>query len=237
MGMSARRLRKVPAVVLPRPPEPQRWLTAIRLFDPEAAPVDGGVAFGAGVRLAGPHPVTPDLAAKGGLPQGHAFVASDSGPFQTWLVRGLARRFGGYAHLPQQPVAEDPTEVVVVHTPRKVSPGEVAARLSALVPGLAPDGREEDGSFFLTTPQAPIGIRCDGPEVPSLRWLLPLALGPMRQEPGLHGYRFGIGGDRDPRFVRLVATAALELAEGVGGVTTDLDRFRIFEPGDPGLYR
>lgn len=237
MGLSARRLRKVPAVVLPRPPEPQRWLAAIRRFDPEAAPVDGGVAFGAGVRLAGPHPVTSDLAAKSTLPEGHAFVASDSGPFQNWLARGLARRFGGYAHLPQQMVVDDPTEVVVVHTPRKVSPGELASRLSAFIPGLAPDGPEEDGSFFLSTPQAPISIRCDGPEVPSLRWLLPLALGPMRREPGLHGYRFGVAGERDPRWIRLGATAALELADGVGGVTTDLDRFRVFEPGDPGLYR
>jgi hypothetical protein len=237
MGVTARRLRKVPAVVLPRLPEPDRWLAAIRLFDPEAVPVDGGVAFAAGARLAGPHPVTPDLAAKARLPEGHAFVASDSGPFQHWLVRGLARRFGGYAHLPQPAVADDPTEVVVVHTPRKVSPEELAARLSALIPGLTPDGPEEDGSFFLTTPRLPVGIRCDGPEVPSLRWLLPLTLGPMRQEPGLHGYRFGVAGQRDPRLVRLVAAAALELADGVGGVTTDLDRFRLFDPGDPGLYR
>ena len=237
MGVSARRLRKMPAVVLPRPPEPQRLLSAIRLFDPEAAQVDGGIAFAAGVRLAGPEPVTPDLAAKSNLPQGHAFVASDSGPFQNWLARGLARRFGGYAHLPQPMVADDPTEVVVVHTPRKVSPGELAARLSAYVPGLAPEGQEADGSFFLTSRHAPINIRCDGPEVASLRWLLPLALGPMRREPGLHGYRFGITGQRDPRFVRLAASAALELAQGVDGVTTDLDRFRVFEPGDPGLYR
>ncbi|GAB3989926.1 hypothetical protein GCM10029978_116420 [Actinoallomurus acanthiterrae] len=236
-GVSARRLRKVPAVVLPRTPEPQRLLSAVRLFDPEAAPVDGGITFGAGVRLAGPHPVTPDLAAKSNLPQGQAFVASDSGPFQNWLARGLARRFGGYAHLPQEFVADDPTEVVVVHTPRKVSPGELAARISAFITGLVPEGPEKDGSFFLATPHAPVNIRCDGPEVPSLRWLLPLALGPMRREPGLHGYRFGIAGERDPRLVRLAATAALELAQGVGGVTTDLDRFRVFEPGDPGLYR
>jgi hypothetical protein len=83
----------------------------------------------------------------------------------------------------------------------------------------------------------PVHIRCDGPEVPSLRWLLPLALGPLRREPGLHGYRFSIDAARDPRLVRLVATAALELAAGADGVATDLDRFRIYEPGDPGLYR
>jgi hypothetical protein len=33
-GVSARRLRKVPAVMLPRVPEPQRLLSAVRLFDP-----------------------------------------------------------------------------------------------------------------------------------------------------------------------------------------------------------
>ena len=31
--------------------------------------------------------------------------------------------------------------------------------------------------------------------------------------------------------------AAEELADGTGGVATDLDRFRIFELSDPGLYR
>ena len=65
MKPSARKLRKVPAVVLPQPPEPGRLLAAVQRFDPEAAPVDGGVTFGAGVRLAGPFPVTPDLADKG----------------------------------------------------------------------------------------------------------------------------------------------------------------------------
>jgi hypothetical protein len=237
MGLSARRLRKLPAVVLPQVPPPARLLETVRLFDPAAAPVDGGITFGAGIRLAGPHPVTPDLTAKADLPRGHAFVVSDSGPFQSWLTRGLARRFGGYAHLPQHTIAEDPAEVVVVHTPRKVSPDELTARLSAHLPGLVAQGREADGSFFLTSPLVPIHIRCDGPEVPSLRWLLPLALGPLRREPGLHGYRFGIGPGGDSGGVRLAATAALELARGVDGVATDPDRFRVFEPGDPGLCR
>jgi hypothetical protein len=199
--------------------------------------VDGGITFGAGVRLAGPHTVTAEFEAKTGFPQGHAFVASDSGPFETWLARGLARRFGGHAHLPQQIVADDPTEVVVVHTPRKVSPDELAARISSYVPGLVPDGREADGSLFLSSPHVPVHVRCDEPEVQSLRWLLPLAIGPLRREPGLHGYRFGVGQGRDSRVVRLAATAALELAHGADDVATDLDRFRIFEPGDPGLYR
>ena len=237
MTPSVRKLRKVPAVVLPQPPDPRALLAVVRLFDPDAAPVDGGVTFGAGVRLAGPFPVTPDLADKVRLPQGHGFAASDYGPFQNWLVRGLARRFGGYAHLPQETFSDDPTEVVVVHVPRKVSAEELAARLSAYLPGLAPVGHEADRSFVLAGRNVPVHIRCDGPEVPSLRWLLPLALGPLRREPGLHGYRFSIDGVRDPRLVRLVATAALELAAGAGGIATDLDRFRIQDPGDPGLYR
>lgn len=237
MKPSARKLRKVPAAVLPQPPEPARLLAAVRLFDPAAAPVDGGVTFGAGVRLAGPFPVTPELADKAGLPPGHGYMASDFGPFQSWLVRGLARRFGGHAHLPQETFPDDPTEVVIVHVPRKVSAEELAARLSAYLPGLAPAGQEADGSFVLAGRDIPVHIRCDGPGVPSLRWLLPLALGPLRGEPGLHGYRFSAGANHDPRLVRLVATAALELAEGVGGVATDLDRFRVYDPGDPGLYR
>lgn len=234
MKLSPRRLRRLPAVVLPRP---ANLLDAVRLFDPDAAPTDGGIAFGAGIRLSGPHPVSADLSAKAGIPQGHAWVVSDSGPFQTWLIRGLARRFGGYAHLPQPVIADDATEVVIVHTPRRVSPDELAARLSALLPRLAPGTREADGSVFLTTPHSPVRIRCDSPDVPSLRWLLPLALGPLRKDPGLHGYRFGIEPGGDNRAVRLAAVAALELANGVGGVATDRDRFRIFEPTDPILYR
>jgi len=236
MKLSARRLRRLPAVVLPQVPRQAWLLDAVRRFDPDATETDGGISFGAGLRLAGPQPVTPDVAGKANLPQGHAWMVSDSGPFQSWLTRGLARRFGGYAHLPQPVVADDRSEVVIVHTPRKVAPDELAARLSAQVPGLVAGGREQDGSFFLTSQASPIRIRCDSPDVDSLRWLLPLALGPLRQEPGLHGYRFGSEYD-DPRIVRLAAVAALELAQGVGGVATDRDRFRVYEPDDPALYR
>lgn len=235
MRFSARRLRKVPAFVLPQVPRQEWLLDAVRRFDPEATAVEGGISFGAGIRLAGPHPITPDIADKTNLPPGHAWVASDSGPFQTWLVRGLARRFGGYAHLPQPAIADDASELVIVHTPRKVSPDELSARLSAQLPGLTAGADEDDGSFFLTSPHSPVRIRCDSPDVPSLRWLLPLALGPLRHEPGLHGYRFGSEA-QDGSVVRLAASAALELARGVGGVATDRDRFRIYDLEDPALY-
>jgi hypothetical protein len=232
MRFSARRLRRVPAVVFPQVPRQEQLLGAVRRFDPAAAAVDGGISFGAGIRLAGPYPVTPELAARVNLPQGYVWMTSDSGPFQTWLVRGLARRFGGYAQLPQPAVADDPSEVVIVHTPRQVPVGELAA----YVPGLVAGEQESDGSVFLTSPASPVRIRCDTPEVPSLRWLLPLALGPLRQEPGLHGYRFGSAVAGDPRVVRLAAGAALDLARRVGGVATDRDRFRVDDPDDPALY-
>jgi hypothetical protein len=241
MKLSARRLRRLPAVVLPQVPQHAWLLDAVRRFDPYATPVeDGGISFGAGIRLAGPQRITPETAAKTGLPLGHAWVASDSGPFQTWLARGLAVRFGGHAHLPQPVVGDDPSEVVIVHTPRKVSPDELAGRLNQRVPGLTAGAPEQDGSFFLTSTISPVRIRCDSPDVPSLRWLLPLALGPMRQEPGLHGYRFGrVPGKADDaaKNVRLAAAAALEFAQGVGGIATDRDRFRVFDADDPALYR
>jgi hypothetical protein len=236
MKLSARRLRRLPAVVLPQVPHPDQLLDAVRRFDPDAAPTEGGISFGAGIRLSGPQQITTDMADKAEVPPGHAWVTSDSGPFQSWLARGLARRFGGYAHLPQPVVADDATEVVIVHAPRQVSPGELSARLSGLVPGLVAGEREQDGSFFLTSQISPIRIRCDTPDVPSMRWLLPLALGPLRQEPGLHGYRFGTE-YRDPRVVRLAVDAALELADRVGGVATDRDRFRVFASDEPALYR
>lgn len=236
MKLTARRLRRLPAVVLPQVPRQAWLLDVVRRFDPNAIITDGGIAFGAGIRLAGPQPIMPDLAQAARVPHGHAWMTSDSGPFQTWLIRGLARRFGGYAHLPQPVVADDRSEVVIVHTPRKVSPDELAARLSGHMPGLRAGEHEQDGSFFMTSEVNPIRIRCDSPEVPSLRWLLPLALGPLRQEPGLHGYRFGTD-TADPRVVRLAAVAALELAQGVGGVATDRDRFTVFDPDDPALYR
>jgi hypothetical protein len=237
MKVSARRLRKLPALVLPQVPRHDWLLDAVRRFDPDAAPVEGGISFGAGTRLSGPYDITQDLAAKANIPQGHAWMATDSGPFQTWLTRGLARRFGGYAHLPQPIVADDNSEVVVVHTPRKISPDELAARLGARLTGLAAGPPEDDGSFFLTSPNSPVRIRCDSPDVPSLRWLLPLALGPLRQGTGLHGYRFGSAVAGDPQVVRAAAAVALELAQGVGGVATDRDRFRVFEADDPALYR
>jgi hypothetical protein len=232
MRFSARRLRRLPAVVFPQAPRQEELLGAVRRFDPGAAAVEGGVSFGAGIRLAGPYPVTPEVAARANVPQGHLWMTSDSGPFQTWLVRGLARRFGGYAHLPQPAVADDPSEVVIVHTPRQVSVNELAA----YVPGLVAGAQETDGSVFLTSRSSPVRIRCDSPEVPSLRWLLPLALGPLRQEPGLHGYRFGSEVAGDPRIVRLAAVAALQLARSVRGVATDRDRFRVGDPDDPALY-
>ena len=237
MSLSVRRLRRLPAVVVPRVPPQEHLLNTVRLFDPEAAPVDGGITYGAGIRLAGPYPVTPDVAEKASLPQGHAYLMSDSGPFQTWLTRGLARRYGGHAHLPRQTISEDIGEIVIVHTPRKVSPDELAARLSGHLPQLTAERPESDGSFFLTTAYAPIQIRCDSPEVESLRWLLPLALGPLRREAGLHGYRFGIVPGGDVRAVPLLVTAALELARGVSGIATDADRFRVFRPEDLGFRR
>ena len=222
-----RRLRKLPALVLPHTPPPDRLLDAVRRFDPDASPVDGGIAFGAGLRLAGPQRISPKEAAKAKIPPGHAWVVSDSGPFQTWLTRGLARRFDGHAHLPQAVVADDASEIVVVHTPRRVEPQKL---------GVA-GPPESDGSYFLTSPGSPVRIRVDSPGVPSLRWLLPLALGPLRQEPGLHGYRFGSDSADDPQVVRAAAGMALELARAVGGVATDRDRFRVDDPDDPALYR
>lgn len=237
MNFSARRLRRLPAVVLPRVPEQAWLLDAVRRFDPEAAATEGGISFGAGIRLAGPQRITTDLAQKAMMPQGYAWVTSDSGPFQTWLVRGLARRFGGFAHLPQPAVADDVSEVVIVHTPRRVSPDELATRVSRHVPGLVAGVPEQDGSLFLTSQISPIRVRCDSPDVPSLRWLLPLALGPLRQEPGLHGYRFGSDLTEDVHVVRRAVAAALELAYGVGGVVTDRDRFRVIDADEPALYR
>ena len=214
MKLSARRLRRLPAVVLPQVPQHAWLLGRVRRFDPYAAPVeDGGVCSARGSGSPGRRGSAPETAAKTGLPLGHAWVASDSGPFQTWLARGLAVRFGGHAHLPQPVVGDDPSEVVIVHTPRKVSPDELAGRLNQRVPGLTAGAPEQDGSFFLTSTISPVRIRCDSPDVPSLRWLLPLALGPMRQEPGLHGYRFGrVPGKADDaaKNVRLAAAAALE---------------------------
>ncbi len=210
--LTARRLRKLPAVVFPD--VPVRLLDTVRLFDPDAAAVEDGITFGAGVRLSGPYPVTPELAAKVNIPEGAAYAASDGGPFQTWLMRGLARRYGGYAHLPHRSIEDDPAEIVVVHTPRRVRPEELAA----LVPSLTVQKPEADGSVFLSSQK--LHIRCDGPGVESLRWLLPLALGPLRGEPDLHGYRFS--GD-----ARVAMSTALELARRTGGVATDRDRFRV----------
>ena len=84
MVLSARRLRRLPAVVPRQVPRPALLLDAVRLFDAEAAPVEGGITFGAGIRLAGPHPVTPDVAAKSNLPQGHAWMATDPDRFRVF---------------------------------------------------------------------------------------------------------------------------------------------------------
>jgi hypothetical protein len=231
--MKVRRLRKLPALVLPQVPPRDRLLDAVRRFDPDATAVDGGIAFGAGLRLAGPEAIGPETAAKAQIPPGHVWVVSDSGPFQSWLARGLARRFHGYAHLPQAVIADDASEVVVVHTPRRIEPHE----LGAYVPRFTAGPPEGDGSYFLTSANSPVRIRCDSPDVPSMRWLLPLALGPLRQEPGLHGYRFGSDRAGDPQVVRAAAGIALEFARAVGGIATDRDRFRVEDPNDPALYR
>lgn len=43
---------------------------------------------------------------------------------------------------------------------------------------------------------------------------LPLAIGPLRQDPALHGYRFGSEPAGDPHVVRTLAEVALDLGQG-----------------------
>ncbi|GIH47393.1 hypothetical protein SAMN05421833_11753 [Microbispora rosea] len=160
----ARRLRRGPTLLLPYAPDPATVLETVRLHDPQAGPYGRGFKIGENVELRGPIELTPELAARAGLPAGWgaAFFARtiDSeagGDFArpSLLVRGLAERLGGREHPECQ---EPPEDLAEVTGGRPVPVDEVIGLLADDVPGLVVAAVTEAGTTLLTSAESPIEV-------------------------------------------------------------------------------
>ncbi|WP_169944202.1 hypothetical protein [Microbispora sp. H11081] len=160
----ARRLRRGPTLLLPYAPDPTTVLETVRLHDPQAGPYGRGFRIGANVELRGPVELTPELAARAGLPAGWgaAFVAHNidgeaGGDFArpSLLVRGLAERLGGREH----PECQEPPEDLAEVTGGRILPvDELIGLLADDVPGLAVTAVTSTGTTLLAGAESPIEV-------------------------------------------------------------------------------
>ncbi|MEU6430506.1 hypothetical protein ABZ860_31820 [Microbispora sp. NPDC046973] len=162
--LMARRLRRGPTLLLPYAPDPATLLETVRLHDPQAGPYGRGFKIGENVELRGPIALTPELAARAGLPAGWpaAFFARNidgdaGGEFArlSLLVRGLAERLGGREHPECQ---EPPEDLAEVAGGRLVPVDEVIGLLADDVPGLAVTTVTDAGTTLLTSAESPIEV-------------------------------------------------------------------------------
>ncbi|GLX06360.1 MULTISPECIES: hypothetical protein [unclassified Microbispora] len=162
--LMARRLRKGPTLLLPYAPDPATLLETVRLHDPQAGPYGRGFKIGENVELRGPIELTPELAARAGLPAGWAaaFFARNidseaGGDFArpSLLVRGLAERLGGREHPECQ---EPPEDLAEVTGGRLIAVDEVIGLLADDVPGLAVTTVTDAGTTLLTSAESPIEV-------------------------------------------------------------------------------
>lgn len=222
-------------------------------YAPDAWPRGDRLVIGNGVLLYGPVEVTPDLAAKTGLPVGNAYYTSagvqrkgEDRPTEAkeldgeWLVRALAARLPGTKHS-KRPWAEAKLELSVY--------AEQPAPPEQTIPVLQPFvGTEPDQALEVVdrdTPESPYFIVCEAPPPfitafwPGRLARLdvappPTALGELRRRKPC---RWQLITTHDAATVDLatchsMGETALALASAVGGVVTDQFGFPITRPDD-----
>ncbi|MGI5160044.1 hypothetical protein [Microbispora sp. CA-102843] len=162
--LMARRLRKGPTLLLPYAPDTATVLETVRLHDPQAGPYGWGFKIGENVELRGPIELTPELAARAGLPAGWATAffarnidSEEGGDFSrpSLLVRGLAERLGGREHPECQ---EPPEDLAEVTGGRLIPVDEVIGLLADDLPGLAVATVTDTGATLLTSAESPIEV-------------------------------------------------------------------------------
>lgn len=211
----ARRLRKGPTLLLPYAPDPATVLETVRLHDPGARPYGRGLKIGENVELRGPIELTPELAARAGLPAGWgaAFLARSidgeaGGDFARpkLVVRGLAERLGGREHPECRESPEDLAEIIGA---RIIPVDEVIALLADDVPGLAVAAVTQSGTTLLTSAESPIEVFVNEWDADDVTYELSADAGYDRDVPAT------------------ARRAALALAARVGGVVRDHNGFLV----------
>ncbi|MBO4273694.1 hypothetical protein [Microbispora triticiradicis] len=215
--LMARRLRKGPTLLLPYAPDSATLLKTVRLHDPQAGPYGRGLKIGENVELRGPIELTPELAARAGLPAGWAAaffarnIDSDAGgdfARPRLLVRGLAERLGGREHPECQ---EPPEDLAEVTGGRLVAVGEVVGLLADDVPGLAVTTVTDAGTTLLTSAESPIEVFVTEWDADDVTYELSADVGYGTDVPAA------------------ARRAALALAARTGGVARDHNGFLITE--------
>ncbi|MEV7807795.1 hypothetical protein AB0O28_33070 [Microbispora sp. NPDC088329] len=215
--LMARRLRKGPTLLLPYAPDPATVLRTVRLHDPQAGPYGRGFKIGENVELRGPIRLTPELAARAGLPAGWAAAffarnidSEEGGDFSRpgLLVRGLAERLGGREHPECQ---EPPEDLAEVTGGRAIPVDELIALLADDLPGLAVTTVTDAGTTLLTSAESPIEVFVNEWDADDVT------------------YELSADGGYGTEIPATARRAALAIVERTGGVARDHNGFLITE--------
>jgi hypothetical protein len=249
-GRTARRLASGPTLLLTAEVSDE-MTDALVAYDPALRVRSDRFAFGNGVLLHGPVDVTPELAAKAGLPAttASAYYADiietgtrgsrpDSAKRQDAerLVRGLAARLGGSVH--DQSPAMSFNLSASVYTTRLLPAEQVISVLQPYTDEalFADEDQDVPGAYILVSEQEPRFLTVFWPPRLSRSALEPppLALGDLRhQEPARWELRSKFPAATADRAIRLtVGEAALALARPVDGVVIDPYGFPVTRPED-----
>jgi hypothetical protein len=248
---TAKHLARGPAVLFRADPG-DALNAALRRYDPALRVKSDSVVFRNGVHLNGPVAVTPQIAAKSGLPDGMTtgYYASiietgtrGSRPDDLKrqdaerLVRGLAARLGGTVHDERPPMRLDLS--ASVYSARALPAEQVTGVLQPYVDTgdlvVLPQERVP-GAYFLVTEQDPVFFvvyfppRLSGPGAA----LPPPAIGDLA---GAEPSRWDLEtkdpvAGAPPGTCLKVGEAALALARAAGGVVVDAYGFPVDHPGD-----
>jgi hypothetical protein len=246
----AKRLASRPAVLFAADPA-DGMADAVTRYDPAVGVRGDRFVFGNGVLLYGPVEITPEMAAKAGLPggmtvayyastamQGKAERRPDDDKWQDAgrLIRGLAARLGGTVHDPRPPMdltlealvysgqplpVEDVIEVLSPFAGHELEAGPVEARGAYAL-------RPVEGDVLFLTLYWPPWVAGMNVEPP------PPAIGELRRQKPCQWELYTSvpvqnAGQDD---CQTVGGAALALASRTGGVVTDVYRFPVTRPED-----
>jgi hypothetical protein len=247
---TAKRLASGPALLFPADPV-DAMADAVLSYDPAVRLRRDRFAFGNGVLLYGPVNVTPELAAKAGLPGGvtvayYASIAAKVGAEQRTdddmradaerLVRGLAARLGGTVHDERPPM--DLELRVSVWSGQPLPEDEVIAVLQPFLEGktLAVRKAKLEGSYAIVSKEGAQFFTMYWPPWVSGMKLAPPppAIGDLRRK---NPCQWELCSslpvqDATPDVCQTLGEAALALARRTGGVTTDVYGFPVSGPAD-----
>jgi hypothetical protein len=234
---TAKRLADGPTLLFPADPA-EAMAEAVLRYDPEVRVRGDRFVFGNGVLLYGPVEITPDVAAKAGLPGGvaaayHAGIAlqgsRDRRPEEAkWrdaerLIRGLAARLDGAVHDSRPPIALPMRVSVYSATQLPPDPvigvlrpflGDLAVKMDDELPDCYFIGGSEIDFVIVFWPSRFAAWKKEPP---------PPALGPLREQmPCRWQFRADVpAADADRDLCLQVGEGALALARHTGGVAID----------------